>query len=122
MEGLIRTGCSDRVGPEPRTWVGRAQGGLTSEGSQLSFMPSSCPAVSVSTDSQPVSLTVATSSHAQMKRKKDGENKRTRDILSFIKIKINLVLDTNVFLKYSCFWFGNLAATHWRLNIMKQNI
>lgn len=51
-----------------------------------------------------------------MKRKGDWKKQKDgRDLLSFIKIKINLLLDINIFLQYSCFWFGNLAATHWDL-------
>lgn len=99
MEGLIRAGCLDRVGPEPRTWVGRAQG-LTGEGGLVKhramFPPSCFSEYRLSTDvfGCGCKFTCQNEKKRGLRKQKDR-----RDILSFIKIKINLALDINVFLK-----------------------
>lgn len=86
------------MGPEPRTWEGRAQRRIGWQ--RITFPLKSC-------------LAIATSSHAKVKREDLGKKVRIGETFyKLVRLKMYLVLDVNIFLKYSCFCFRNLAATH----------
>lgn len=84
------------MGPEPRTWEGRAQRRIGWQ--SVTFPLKSC-------------LAAAASSHAKVKREFGGKVRTGETFYNLIRLKMYLVLDINTLLKYSCFCFRNLATT-----------